>query len=59
VRSPLSRDDLAAVIIATLDEPRARNATFEIVNEESVEIDAWRSALAQLEPDPDQALEVP
>lgn len=52
LRSPLSRDDLALVLITALDEPGARNATFEIVNDASVETGLWRSALSQLQPDP-------
>ena len=51
LRSPLSRDDLALVLIAVLDEPGTRNATFEIVNDPSVEIGVWRSALAGLQAD--------
>lgn len=55
LRSTLSRDDLAMVLIASLDAPGARNATFELLNDPAAAPDAWRGQLAALAPDPPAA----
>lgn len=55
LRSTLSRDDLAMVLIASLNEPGARNATFELLNDPAAAPDAWRGQLAALAPDPPAA----
>ncbi len=52
LRSTLSRDDLALVLIASLETPGARNATFELVNDPALPPGAWRERLATLTPDP-------
>jgi len=51
VRSTLSRDDLADVLIESLQNPGARNATFEIANDPTLAPGDWRAKLAALEPD--------
>ena len=51
LRSTLSRDDLALVLIESLDNPGARNATFEIVNDPRQQPGDWRAALKALRPD--------
>ena len=51
VRSTLSRDDLAQVLIESLEIPGARNATFEIANDPAKAPGDWRARLAALEPD--------
>lgn len=52
LRSTLSRADLARVLVASLREPGARNATFEVLNDRDLPPDAWPAALAALAPDP-------
>ncbi len=52
LRSTLSRDDLALVLIESLSQPGARNATVELVNDPSLAPGAWRQAFATLKPDP-------
>lgn len=52
LRSTLSRDDLALVLIASLREPGARNVTFELVNDAALPPDAWRDRFRSLKPDP-------
>lgn len=52
LRSTLSRDDLALVLIESLRNPAARRATFELVNDPAIAPDAWRGALSSLKPDP-------
>jgi len=51
LRSTLSRDDLALVLIESLDNPATRNATFEIANDPDAPPGDWRAQLAGLEPD--------
>lgn len=51
LRSTLSRDDLAQVLIECLDNPGARNATFEIANDPTQAPGDWRAQLAALEAD--------
>lgn len=51
LRSTLSRDDLALVLIESLRQPGARNATFELVNDPTLPPGAWRDRFATLEPD--------
>lgn len=52
LRSTLSRDDLALVLIESLRQPAARNVTFELVNDASLPAGTWRDAFATLTPDP-------
>ena len=51
LRSTLSRDDLALVLIEALRQPGARNTTFELVNDASAAPGAWRDRFATLKPD--------
>ena len=51
LRSTLSRDDLALVLIEALRQPGARNVTFELVNDASLPPGAWRDRFATLKPD--------
>lgn len=51
LRSTLSRDDLALVLIESLRQPGARNTTFELVNDPAQPPGAWRDRFATLEPD--------
>ena len=51
VRSTLSRDDLALVLIEALRQPGARNTTFELLNDASLKPGAWRDRFATLQPD--------
>jgi uncharacterized protein YbjT (DUF2867 family) len=51
VRSTLSRDDLALVLIDSLRQPGARNATFELVNDPALPPAAWRDGFASLKAD--------
>jgi uncharacterized protein YbjT (DUF2867 family) len=51
VRSTISRDDLALVLIESLRNPGARRATFEIVNDETRPPGGWRSELSALQAD--------
>jgi len=52
LRSTLSRDDLALVLIESLRQPGARNTTFELVNDPALPPGAWRDRFATLTPDP-------
>jgi uncharacterized protein YbjT (DUF2867 family) len=47
----LSRDDLAQVLIASLDNAGARDATFEIANDPRKPPGDWRAELSELKPD--------
>jgi len=51
LRSTLSRDDLAVVLIEALRQPAARNTTFELLNDASLPPDEWRSRFDTLRPD--------
>jgi hypothetical protein len=51
LRSTLSRDDLALVLIECLENPGARNATFEVANDPTRGPADWRGRLADLQPD--------
>ena len=51
LRSTLSRDDLALVLIEVLRQPGARNTTFEVVNDATAAPGAWRDRFATLTPD--------
>jgi len=51
LRSTLSRDDLALVLIESLRQPGARNVTFELVNDPAAPTGAWRRAFPALRPD--------
>ncbi len=53
LRSTLSRDDLALVLIEALRQPAARHTTFELSNDVSQPPGAWRERFATLKPDPD------
>lgn len=52
LRSTLSRDDLALVLIESLRQPAARNVTFELVNDPALPAGAWQDRFATLKPDP-------
>jgi len=52
LRSTLSRDDLALVLIESLRNPAARRTTFELVNDPEAAPGAWREAFSSLRPDP-------
>jgi uncharacterized protein YbjT (DUF2867 family) len=52
LRSTLSRDDLALVLIESLRNPAARRTTFELVNDPAIAPGTWRKALSGLKPDP-------
>lgn len=52
LRSTLSRDDLALVLIESLRNPAARRTTFELVNDPEATPGAWREAFPSLRPDP-------
>lgn len=47
----IARADVAAVMIASLDNPAAIGKTFEVFNDESLPVRAWRQAFASLAPD--------
>jgi len=47
----IARADVAAVMIAALDNPAALGKTFEVFSDEAVPVGAWRNAFAQLKPD--------
>jgi uncharacterized protein YbjT (DUF2867 family) len=51
LRSTLSRDDLALVLIESLANPGTRNATFEIANDAKAPPGDWRAQLAGLRRD--------
>ncbi len=51
LRSTLSRDDLALVLIESLTNAGAKNATFEIANNPDLPLDDWRTRLSSLTPD--------
>jgi uncharacterized protein YbjT (DUF2867 family) len=50
-RKTISRDDLALVLIESLRNPGARNATFEVANDASLQPGAWREQMARLRAD--------
>ena len=52
LRSTLSRDDLALVLIESLRNPAARHTTFEVVNDPAAIPGAWVEAFSSLQPDP-------
>ena len=52
LRRTLSREDLALVLIESLRQAGARNATFELVNDPARPPGAWRADFAALRPDP-------
>lgn len=51
LRKTISRDDLAAVLIESLRNPGARNATFEITQEPGEPPGSWRAQMAALRAD--------
>lgn len=51
LRRTLSREDLASVLIAALDNPATRNVTFELVNDSALPVGAWRGRFVTLQPD--------
>ncbi len=48
----IARADVAAVMIAALDNPDALGRTFEVVQDEKAPRDAWRTGFSALKPDP-------
>ncbi len=52
LRSTLSRDDLALVLIESLRNPAARGTTFEVVNDPAAIPGDWVEALSSLRSDP-------
>lgn len=48
----IARADVAAVMIASLDNPAAIGKTFEVFNDKSLPVQAWRDDFARLKPDP-------
>ncbi|MEZ5564852.1 MAG: SDR family oxidoreductase [Gammaproteobacteria bacterium] len=48
----IARADVAAVMIATLDNPDALRKTFEVFNDDDVAADQWRQGFSALVPDP-------
>jgi len=51
LRQTISREDLAQVLIETLRNPGARNASFEIVNDAAERPGTWVAQMAGLSPD--------
>jgi uncharacterized protein YbjT (DUF2867 family) len=51
IKSTISRDDLARVLIEAVRNPALRNVTFEIVNDSALPPDGWRETLRELKPD--------
>jgi uncharacterized protein YbjT (DUF2867 family) len=51
VKSTISRDDLALVLIEAARNPALRNVTLEIVNDPALPPEGWREALRELKPD--------
>lgn len=51
VRTTISRDDLALVLIEAARNPATRNVTFEILNDPALPPDGWRATLATLKQD--------
>jgi uncharacterized protein YbjT (DUF2867 family) len=48
----ITRADVAAVMIAALDNPAAIGKTFEVFNDQSLAVGAWRNDFSRLQPDP-------
>ncbi len=48
----IARADVAAIMVAALDNPAAMGKTFEVISSSREQPDAWRRAFAALEPDP-------
>ncbi|MDH5275558.1 MAG: SDR family oxidoreductase [Gammaproteobacteria bacterium] len=48
----IARADVAAVMIAALDNPDAVGKTFEVFNDEDSPVNAWRGGFSALKPDP-------
>jgi len=48
----ISRADVAAVMIAALDNPDAVGKTFEAFSDKDAQVNAWRSGFSSLKPDP-------
>ncbi len=51
LRSALSREDLALVLIESLSNAGAKNASFEVANDPTLSLDDWRAKLSLLAPD--------
>jgi uncharacterized protein YbjT (DUF2867 family) len=47
----ISRADVAAVVVAALKTPAARGKTFEIHNDDTLPVGAWRGGFAALKAD--------
>jgi len=48
----ISRSDVAAVMIAALDNPDALGKTFEVFSDKDAPVNAWRRGFSALSPDP-------
>jgi len=48
----ISRADVAAVLVAVLDNPDALGKTFEVINDDAAKADAWRRGFSALRRDP-------
>lgn len=48
----IARADVAAVMIAALNQPAALRKTFEVTGDEEAPVDAWRNGFGALSPDP-------
>ena len=48
----IARADVAAVMIATLDNPDAFDRTFEVIEDDKAPREAWRTGFSALKPDP-------
>ena len=46
----IPREDVAAVLVESIFKDGAKNKTFEVINDESLPVDAWRNEFDSLEP---------
>ena len=46
----IPREDVAAVLIESIFKDGAKNKTFEVINDDSLPVDAWRNEFDSLEP---------
>tara|TARA_B100001996_G_C18645095_1_gene587057 strand:- start:859 stop:1710 length:852 start_codon:yes stop_codon:yes gene_type:complete len=46
----IPREDVAAVLVESIFKDGAKNKTFEVINDESLPVDAWRNGFDSLEP---------
>ena len=47
----ISREDVAAIVVASLTDPAARNKAFAAQYDDTVEPGAWRDAFSTLQPE--------